>query len=77
MSEWRKIETAPKDGRDVLLYSEIWEETLGAVQIASWDRDEGWIFQSALDIDGLDDDVADYGPTHWMPLPPPPAPETE
>lgn len=61
---WRPIETAPKDGTNVLMYRD------GNVKQAHWLADEqawgsrrhGWKF-SAWD-----------GPTHWMPIPPPPAP---
>ena len=62
VSDWREIETAPKDGREVLVY----DETFHTIEIAGWhvdDYDEGgW-------------QTGDFGtcePTHWMPLPEPP-----
>ena len=79
MSEWKPIETAPKDGGFVLLHVprglESGEVTVGAY----WKADEraangrfmkghwdGWL--------GMDCDARSSwcDPTHWMPLPPPP-----
>lgn len=78
MSEWQDIETAPKNGTEVLLSN----PTDGYVAIG--------FFVSPCDLDdSLEDDEPDwfttYGehlgsdigdwstaPTHWMPLPEPP-----
>ena len=69
---WQPIETAPKDGTDVLLYS---PDAISDAMIGHW-------------VDGFgppgdggawwpDNDSArfpiDAWPTHWQPLPPPPA----
>ena len=64
MNEWRLIETAPKDGTSILGNSNY-----SGVQIAqmSW-TDNGWW------IDKLD--LPD-SPTHWMPIPALPTPESE
>lgn len=75
-SQWRGMESAPKDGRHVLLAC--------AVDPPSWicegyyeeDGDRGW-FQANTHwtddwTDAYDGSVI---PTHWMPLPPPPAQE--
>lgn len=59
-SDWRPIEKAPKDGTYVLAYS------TGIIGIAWWQRDLGWL---EVGIGGV------MTPTHWMPLPPPPAQE--
>lgn len=75
MSEWQPIETAPKDGTRVLAY---WPDCYGngsACAVESWfgpwgkgNADQTW--QSPFEwADGHND------PTHWMPLPPPPARE--
>jgi hypothetical protein len=56
VSEWQPIETAPKDGRTVL----VW---VGWVQTAKWDGD-GW----ADNYEG--EELPE--PTDWMPTPDPP-----
>lgn len=55
---WQPIETAPKDGREVLVFE------AGAVCLASWDEEA----QAWCDIVPMRP-----GPTHWMPLPATPA----
>lgn len=69
MSEWRKIETAPKDGTPFLAYwlrrytnGERYEAGQPFV-VASYHG--GRIFPSWIQENG---DI----PTHWMPLPKPP-----
>lgn len=84
MSEWEPIETAPKDGTQVLVYAPI------GMSIAAWSQDTrgpgvsghvqtpGWI--GWANGDEIDDEGWDTGhgfalqlePTHWMPLPAPP-----
>lgn len=80
VSEWKPIETAPKDGTDILLSNgEVVAE-------GHWLVIEGGIFEHR-DMDGRwigqdeRDDYEDWidwaggmlpSPTHWMPLPPPP-----
>ncbi len=63
---WQPIETAPKDGTQVLLWigghSEPWAQT-GFFEGGYWlDSYEG------IDLSS---------PTHWMPLPPPPGKEQD
>lgn len=55
---WQPIETAPKDGTDVLALHE------GRTYQARWQDDAFWFSASAW---------KSLAPTHWMPLPPPPA----
>lgn len=78
MSEWKPIETAPKDGTDILIaqagcervYKGGWatqaETGHGAWRVSDnfWSEAEG----AFLSIK-LTDDFA----THWMPIPAPPA----
>lgn len=61
---WQPIETAPKNGTEVLVYDD------GAIMVSSWLDDgqrAGW----------WDNGLMDPPPTHWMPLPPPPDATTE
>lgn len=70
---WRPIETAPKDGTDVLLFYPLdglrhdWNPK---IVIGHWRHfesatDENWVFQSRA-VRGYS---PTYQPTHWMPLP--------
>lgn len=76
--DWQPIETAPKDGRDILVYREglcyvaVWEQT--------WQR---WMVRTeripgerdaavCLEQVGFGSMIVARGPTHWMPLPAPP-----
>lgn len=55
---WQPIETAPKDGIDVLLFED------GKQYVASWSETAGGQF--------FNDAEHQHNPTHWMPLPKPP-----
>lgn len=57
---WRPIETAPKDGSDILLYCPS-----GDILTANWDG-TGWSDNARGSWRGFD-------ATLWMPLPAPPA----
>lgn len=69
MSEWKPIDTAPKDGTHVLVYRSLLGKSDCIVE-AWWKADvfgdmcwgaNGWTYP-------------DFSPpTHWMPLPAPPA----
>jgi hypothetical protein len=72
---WQPIETAPKDGTRVLAY---WPDCYGnhsACQVETWfgpwaKGNSQMVWQSAFEwADGHNE------PTHWMPLPAPPAGE--
>lgn len=57
MSEWQSIDTAPKDGTEVLLFQE------GQRNVARWlDSHVGPVWCTP-------DATALYRPTHWMRLP--------
>jgi hypothetical protein len=59
--EWLSIESAPKDGTEILVWDgETW-------YVVDWEIDN-W-------FDGLDS--LPRNPTHWMRLPPPPTTECE
>ena len=59
-SGWLPIETAPKDGGEMLLYN-------GYVCIGYWHGFEKVFCSFANIVPGID-----VKPTHWMPLPDPP-----
>ncbi|WDI91963.1 DUF551 domain-containing protein [Xanthomonas campestris] len=73
MSEWREIESAPKDGTKVLLgggtysYGMYVGENYSDVTIAYWYVDH-WRGEDRP----MHDEWNTHNPTHWMPLPEPP-----
>jgi len=62
---WQPIETAPKDGRRVLVMWEYWSSE----PFVAYFKHGRWNGEVALS------ECSDDGPTHWMPLPSPPTPE--
>lgn len=66
--QWQPIETAPKDGSEV----DLWTAN-GRVPDAKWNakrsRWEEWGLGGFEQMTWVD---VDYPPTHWMPLPNPP-----
>jgi hypothetical protein len=61
MTDWQPIETAPKDGTEVLVYVP---------------RRLGPLYAGAANTTGKQwwsRNLGDIQPSHWMPLPPPPA----
>jgi hypothetical protein len=70
---WQPIETAPKDGTEVLLYlGNPWSKTEKARWYAPWSN---WQV-GAIPSDPVREEYFGIGksvPTHWMPLPAPPA----
>lgn len=66
MTEWQPIETAPKDGKPIILWFPYWSNI---PMVAHYGCNQfnrlGWIGEYILSDDG---DM----PTHWHPLPAPP-----
>lgn len=60
--DWQPIETAPKDGRPILVYCDAWYESR---LVAGWDAHE-----KAWRIKGMGCPFAQ--PSHWHQLPEPP-----
>lgn len=62
MSEWRPIETAPKDGTLILLYPMNGDGMISTgrwcEEYQNWPAGRGWFEQGEV--------------SHWMPLPAPP-----
>ncbi len=55
---WQPIETAPQDGRPVLIYGPAFDRSPGGVMaIKSYHVHDGWYGAGILE------------PTHWMPIP--------
>lgn len=63
---WAAIETAPKDGTRLLLWSER-----DGVEVGEWSTSV-WTYGGAWIIYENRSDTIDLKPTHWMPLPLPP-----
>lgn len=66
MADWQPIETAPKDGTEILLFElQCYDEPYIATGIwHRWDGGERWL---PAVYGGARTDYFD--PTHWMPLP--------
>ena len=63
--KWQSIKTAPKDGREILVYHKV----AGFMSISYWEDGVGWVKASE---DGFDAFNEEEQPTHWMPVPEPP-----
>ena len=79
MIEWQPIETAPKDGTDILVYMpDVNLHGTPAfyqwcIVVAYWERHfDKWSTSHVSGCDWDEDLVSNYA-THWMPLPKPPA----
>jgi len=72
MMKWQPIETAPKDGTEVLgyrWYKKIEGDTYEFYNVVYWEKGLGWCLNGG--------DCIKFLVTHWMPLPPPPTDEQE
>lgn len=72
MSEWKPIDTAPKD---FCTSVDLWNGERNADCIwgrPTYGRVDCWICQTGYDSDGPVWDALRPSPTHWMPLPEPP-----
>lgn len=75
MSQWRPIETAPKDGTPVLVARNLDDWWGWNVGWATWEGEgyvSGWVSRGFGETPG---NLGLAHPTHWMPLPPPPQQE--
>lgn len=65
--EWQPIETAPKDGNEVLLWAESKADGWSCFEVCYWDEDhrEGaWVLDSEGSPSGISRPQFLY--THWM-----------
>jgi hypothetical protein len=77
MSNWKKIETAPKDKTSVLVAvaRDSGEWIVGEAYFDPEAYDGSWWWANEADGDYYDDPISERGnpPSFWMPLPAPPA----
>ena len=73
MTNWQPIETAPKDGEQIVLakYGWVYPQTGGKKFVLWWLCDGHWSSRFENWNDGIEPSGL-AGPTHWMPLPEPP-----
>ena len=88
MSGWQPIETAPKDGAEVLCYWAgqggpellVWKTNPRIVSAhergTAMDLDESY-FGDPVEMDDYDLAEPGKGPTHWLPIPSPPSAPVE
>ena len=70
MSEWQPIETAPKDGTEILLkIPQLWEEPQGRIGSGDYFSACWYDESSEFWVNRLGGWISLYRPTHWMPLP--------
>jgi hypothetical protein len=67
---WQPIETAPKDGGSVLIYSP--DASDKGIMVGVWIEVEHPELELEW-VDAVDGEIIDADPTHWRPLPEPPA----
>jgi hypothetical protein len=83
MNDWRPITTAPKDGTRIVCWAEMFDHPCFLVWKTNprivHEHNAGQSMELSAAYFGDPDEMDDYelseagkGPTHWMPLPPPP-----
>lgn len=71
---WIRVEERmPGDGEHVLVAGKGWQGTDFVVAAYYSEEKEGWWEANTHWVDASDGQVR---PTHWMPLPPPPSPDS-
>lgn len=66
LSDWEPMDTAPKDGRGVIIATEA-----GGVGEAQFEEGTGWFWAGSHSTDAQDGQI--YDPIAWMPMPPHPS----
>lgn len=68
MSEWKPIETAPKDGKEVFLWGMC---AMSDIDLRyAFDANVGWCDENGVWQTRVPGEICH--PTHWMPIPKPP-----
>lgn len=62
--EWKTIETAPKNGQEILV---IYMRQMGVMKLVNWNKIHKYWESKGEPSLGLENNA-----THWMPLPPAP-----
>lgn len=80
--DWQPIETAPKNGRPILVFGEFAGEITGPagdpfIGVAIWRGDRTDYPGFEWSAENTDAYSGWWKPSHWMPLPPPPAAKGE
>lgn len=80
MSEWQPIETAPRDGSGIIVI-DMTAEAPEAGMGYWYQAGNMWSCIDPKPGEGIDQATIQAitwaGPTHWMPLPPPPSPHND
>jgi hypothetical protein len=77
---WQPIDSAPKDGTEILVYCPAGQQAKSgwafgpAIQSVKWDGSLTHQNSMWWTLTGYHEADAWPEPTHWMPLPPPPEP---
>ena len=81
MTKWQPIETAPKDGTKILLYSKTLPYYTNHMAVGFWNEIPnseyyvGWASGMSRGFVDADEEITQV--THWMPLPNPPKEKTD
>lgn len=74
LQAWQPIETAPRDGTKILVFTAIGDVEIGQWCTTEWDRYE--LHDADRNLYTRRVDIHEFWnnnfPTHWMPLPEPP-----
>ncbi|WGR59952.1 DUF551 domain-containing protein [Paracoccus ferrooxidans] len=68
MRDWQPIETAPRDGTKI----DLWTGYNERIADSMWLNGRGWVFWGTDGFESPGWEKVFPAPTHWMPLPQPP-----
>jgi hypothetical protein len=72
---WLPIETAPKDGSDIIVYNPSGEGIVGEAYYSNDNGRGGWWWAGTYEGEHMEEPmhIRNAWPTHWQPLPAPPS----